>query len=157
MKPQAIIYIIITVFTVRCKSLDSATVVDQHPFNIVEATYNHWVGGQPGVRGIHIKIIIDNPSIQLDSILFRNQTLALQREKDAEQALFVGNYTRPYIQKEMILSSDRLEEYGNTIPPVNINRGGSKDEKVILSYQHNNKVRLFKIEKLKQTDTEYRY
>ena len=90
MKLQSLFYILILVFTVSCKTTNTATELDEHPFKVVQASYNHWVGGQPGVKGIQLKILIENPSIQLDSIFFRNHSLALNKEEHSENFLFTG-------------------------------------------------------------------
>ena len=159
MKLQALFYILIVVFTVSCKTTDATTAIDEPPFNVLQATYNHWVGGQPGMRGIQLKIIIESTSVQLDSIFFRDQAIALNKEESSDNLLFTGSYINPYIHKDMKMSSDPLEEYGNKAPPINIygNRYGLKNDEAIVNYQYKGQVRYFKIEKLKKTETEYRY
>lgn len=159
MKLQSLFYILIVVFSISCKSADAAAEIDEPPFKVVQATYNYWVGGQPGVKGIELKISIDNPSVQLDSIFFRGHAIVLNKEAEHDSSFFKGSYTSPYSPKDMRMSGNPLEEYGNKAPPINIkaSRFELKNDEAIANYQYKGQVRYIKIEKLTKIATKYRY
>ncbi len=158
MKLNSLFFILVIMLFDSCKTTEATTVIDEHPFKVVRATYNNWVGGQPGAKGIHVKIIIDNPSVQLDSIYFRNQKIALSKEENTDKVLFIGNYIAQYVRNDMQLSSDPLVEYGNKPPPIITDKKlAVKYEEAVVNYQYKGMVRYLKIEKLKKTATEYMY
>lgn len=159
MKLSSLFFILVILLSNSCKTTEAASGIDEHPFKVVRATYNNWVGGQPGSKGIHVKIIIDNPSVQLDSIYFRHQKIALSKEEITGKELFIGNYNTPYVKKDMRLSSNPMDEYGNEPPPVISNKKlfDLKDEGAVVNYRYKGKVHYLKIEKLKRTATENRY
>ena len=67
-----------TLVLVSCntsKTIAQITPSNTHPFKVTNATYNTWVGGQPGVKGLLINILIDNLEIKLDTVYFRNMKL----------------------------------------------------------------------------------
>jgi len=124
---------------------------ENHPFKVTKATYNTWVGGQPGVRGINISIINDNPEIQLDSVFFRNMKTKLKSDKNTEPIVFIGTFIYPNTKNDYVLHKNAEKEYGNTPPNVlkNIPFEIQEDE-AIVSYIFKGKTRYYKVEKLKE-------
>ena len=88
------------------------------PFKITNASYSHWVGGQPGVKGISISIALNKSQIVLDSVYFKNRGMQLKRNKQSKSPTFVGTFNYPYKNPNLIISSNSKEEYGNTAPKI---------------------------------------
>ena len=123
------------------------------PFKIIEATYQSWVGGQPGVRGIRIEISIDNSLIELDTVYFRNKKAKLKKEISSFKNLYVGTFILEK-KKEFRLDMDPKKEYGNEAPDVTINIPFQlKNNEAVVSYFHKNKRNFHKVENLIETKT----
>lgn len=121
------------------------------PFKVVKATYNSWVGGQPGVRGIRVEISIDNSEITLDTIYFRNMETTLKKELNSANELYVGTFVLPK-KNEFILHSDPKKEYGNEVPDISLKIPFVlKKDEAIVSYSYKNKRVFFKVEHLIET------
>ncbi|WP_457617014.1 hypothetical protein [Lutibacter sp.] len=120
------------------------------PFKVVNAVYSYWVGGQPGVKGIKIKIAIDNPSIKLDSVYFRGNALELQKDMTSQLPTFIGTYIFPYKPPvDLIMSDNSVQEYGNKPHPISSKKQRNlKKNEALISYKYNQKRVYFKINEL---------
>jgi len=124
---------------------------ENHPFKVTKATYNTWVGGQPGVRGINISIIIDNPEIKLDSVFFRNMKTKLKSDRNSKPVVFLGTFIHPNTKKDYILHKNEEKEYGNKPQNMLTNFPFQlQEDEAIISYIFKEKTRYYKIEKLKE-------
>jgi len=124
---------------------------ENHPFKVTKATYNTWVGGQPGVRGIKVAITIDNPEIQLDTVYFRNKKFALKRSVNSIPSIFVGIFTLPNTENDYILHGNPLNEYGNTPPKVSLNIPWElKKNEAVISYIYEGNTHYYKIENVEE-------
>jgi len=131
---------------------------ENHPFKVTNATYNTWVGGQPGVRGIKVVITTDNQDIQLDTVFFRNNKAPLKRDISTELPTFVGVFTLPNTEKDFILHENPLNEYGNTPINKSLNIPFSLDKnEAVVSYLLDNKTYYYKIEELKEIKSRVKY
>ncbi len=133
-------------------------VKQNHPFKVTNATYNTWVGGQPGVRGIKVVITIDNQDIQLDSVFFRNKKMPLKRVLYTELPTFVGVFSLPNTEKDYILHKNPINEYENTPNNKSLNFPFSlKKNEAIISYILENKTYYSKIEEVKEIKSKVKY
>lgn len=152
--------IILLTFSFCCatKSNMKDVTKDKHPFKVINATYNTWVGGQPGVKGIRIAISIDNPEIKLDTVFFRNMKTKLKREINSSPTIFVGVFTFPNTEHDYILHQDPVKEYGNTPPKTSLNIPFELDKKeAVISYLFEGTLRYYKIKEVIETKSDTKY
>ncbi len=129
-----------------------------HPFKVTNATYNTWVGGQPGVKGIKVVITINNTEIQLDSVVFRNKKTSLKKDISTESPTFVGVFTLPNPEKDYILHKNPLNEYGNTPLNKSLNTPFAvKKNEAVVSYLLDNKTYYYKIDEVKEIKSTVKY
>jgi hypothetical protein len=121
-------------------------------FSVVDAYYTNWVGGQPGIKGITIKIYIDNPTITLDTLYFRNRKIVLEQDKIDNKHPFISSVTLNK-SPDFILDNDPKKEYGNPVPEITNNIPFQLNEnEAVISYSYKNteffkKITLKKITK----------
>lgn len=122
------------------------------PFKIVKSTYNNWIGGQPGVKGVIVKVAIDNPNVTLDSIYFRNMKTALEKEKITSEEKYIGHFTYPNTKNEIILHGDPKKEFGNPVPDVSKkNPFELENNEAMVSYIYKGIKNYYKISNLIET------
>jgi hypothetical protein len=138
--PLSIIALILLSFSC-CKSSKAQTnnfVSSTKHFSVVNAYYTNWVGGQPGIKGLTIKVFIDNPTITLDSIYFRNKQTALKQDLIGNNKPFICSITTRK-SPDLILSDDPKKEYGNQAPNILNNIPFQlKANEAVVSYNFNN-------------------
>ncbi|WP_299527725.1 hypothetical protein [uncultured Lutibacter sp.] len=140
-----------------CSSTKDLTKVN-HPFKVTKATYNTWVGGQPGVKGIKIVVTIDHQDIELDTVFFRSKKVPLKRDISTEFPIFVGVYSLPNTKKDYILHEDPVNEYGNTPINKSLNIPFSlKKDEAIVSYLLDNKTYYYKIDEVVEIKSTEKY
>ena len=118
----------------------------QPPFEISEATYSYWTGGQPGVSGITILIRYDtDKTIQFDSIYFQSKTGYIENNIHDGKDYLIG----------------RIDTSKPATPTINENSDKQPDQRfpfqllqneAVISYSYQNKSFYFKISNLKETD-----
>jgi hypothetical protein len=138
--PLSIIALILLSFSC-CKSSKAQTsnfVNSTKHFSVANAYYTNWVGGQPGIKGITIKVFIDNTTITLDSIYFRNKQAALKQNLIDNNKPFICSITTSK-SPDFILSDDPKKEYGNKAPNIVNNIPFQlKANEAVVSYNFNN-------------------
>lgn len=146
----AVITILISCL-VSCSSVKESS-NKKPPFKITSATYNNWIGGQPGVNGVVVKVVIDNPKVTLDSVYFRNMKTEFEKTKNTSEEIYIGHFTYPNSKKDVILHSDPKKEFGNEVPDISkkIPFELNKDEAVV-SYIYKGIKNYFKISNLIET------
>ena len=148
--------IILLSFSFCCANKNIAK--ENHPFKVIKATYNTWVGGQPGVKGIKVVITIDNPEIQLDSIFFRDKKTLLKKDNSTESNIFIGVFTHRNKEHDYILHENSGKEYGNTPPKALLNIPIEiKNNEALVSYLHKGNIHYYKIEEIKEVKSSVRY
>lgn len=134
-----------------CNATKEAT-QGKHPFKVTKATYNTWVGGRPGVKGININITIDNSEIELDTVFFRNMKTKLKRDVNSTPSIFIGVFALQNTKKDYILHEDPVKEYGNTPPNISLNIPFElKNNEAVISYFYKGNTKYYKIENVKET------
>ena len=122
-----------------------------HPFKVLEATYVNTVVEQADLVLTTLKITINNKEIKLDSVFFRNHKSPLKRIESTENPIFTGGFTTSNLPHDYILHSDPKQEFGNK-PPVTSSKlpFELKDHEAIVSYIYKDKIKYYKISKVKQ-------
>tara|TARA_B110000037_G_scaffold107971_1_gene125084 strand:- start:9779 stop:10282 length:504 start_codon:yes stop_codon:yes gene_type:complete len=151
LKPLVILgFVFLSIF--NCKSAQEPLLQFQTtaPIDFSEPYYNSWVAGiEGGGAGINVFLPTTKPSkIIIDSLHFRGEKSAVETRDQLIIGRFKYTTTR---KKDIIFSSDRRAEYGNT-PPTQIDASPftlSQNECVI-SYQVKNKRLYYKISNLKK-------
>ncbi len=132
----------------QCKNTKeiSYKTVKKTPFKISKATYNEWVAGVKG-GGSGVNVIlnisnIDTAKTTINYFYFRGQKTTIE----IKNSLYIGRFSNSVNQqKELIMSSETSDEYGNQAPvkkeqfPFNL-----KDNEVIINYKHKGKLYFFK-------------
>lgn len=122
---------------------------NQPPFKILKSTYTSWVGGQPGVKGVMVYIEIDNPEILLDTVYFRNAKSPLERAQNSKGEKYVGHFSFPEKERDLVLHSDATKEFGNQVPDISQKIPFElKSNEAVISYNYNGKINYFKIDNL---------
>lgn len=142
MKNRILIILLCSLFACKSSKFEIET-----PFNIKKASFQHWVGGQQGVKGIHIKLLIADLSeaINLQFVYFNHKKVKLYLKKDETDKLFTANInTSDGI--DMIIHKDPKKEYGNKIPnatskiPFEL-----KENEAVISYLENKIEKFYKV------------
>ncbi len=122
-------------------------VQDSPPASILSAYFYEFVSGQSSTgRGYELVIQLDNPTIILDSVRFKDQNQAMSPTANGFLARF-----NQYGSAEMIMSSDPIDEYGNEMPKMKPRDFPRKtDLNCIVRYSYLNEVGYFKIEQLEE-------
>ena len=118
---------------------------EKPPFKIIEATYHSWVGGQPGIKGIRVHLVIDNSQLELDTVYFRNMKVKLKRDINSPKNLYVGTFVLEK-KKEFRLDIDPKKEYGNEAPDVTLKIPFKlESNEAVVSYLFHDKREFYKI------------
>ncbi|MCF6168081.1 hypothetical protein [Lutibacter sp.] len=137
---------VIILLTFSFCSASKNTFQKSPPFKVMKVTYNSWVGGQPGVRGITIHITIDNPKINLDTVFFRKMKMKLKKDFSATANTFVGSFTLHNKEHDFILDKNSTKEFGNTPPKTSLNIPFKlKNNEAVVSYIYNDKTYFYKV------------
>ena len=109
------IYLLFTIILfASCNSTKSSQ--KEIPFTIQNATYQNWFGGQEGIKGVKIEIVIKTTS---EKISF--QTLYYQDKKTTIKSINNTNFITLIAdintsKEDKIISKSKEEEYGNQAP-----------------------------------------
>ena len=127
------------------------------PFKIASATYNHWVGGLPGVSGTKAEIRLSEKSnITFESLYFLNKIIKVETKEEKGRTLLIANHTNTSTNKrDVILSSDSKKEMKNQLPDTKEFPFELKENEAIISYKVKDKLKYFKITNLKKVQSDF--
>lgn len=140
---------------------------EKAPFTITGATYNNWVGGQPGVGGTNLIIgIANNENITFTSVYFRNKKIKTSVERrnkknylvvnlnKAEKEIRVLGYSRQVVSGsgKNISENNKVKTtiIENKTPPIPFKL---KVNEAVICYKVNNKYFYYKVSNIKKTET----
>jgi hypothetical protein len=151
---KSFFYLFIILGFTTCKS---AKVDGNAPFQVTEATYNYWTGGQPGVSGIRIVVHYKDAKkdISLDKIYFQNKEGEIETYTKDNTTFFVGriNTSKPR-GDDLILDIDPKKEMNNKLPKEKIPFDLKENEAMVI-YTYKGESHHFKIKNIKKTKSEY--
>ena len=146
-----VILIVAAVSFAQCSTLK---LTEKAPFTITEATYQNWVGGQPGVRGTNVTIGIEALNgISIQHVYYKNAKHIPSIETRKGKTYLVVNSTaaRSDQIEEITLAlkknQDKRPEIKNEIPFA------LKINEAVIAYAFGKKTRYYKIQKIKKTET----
>ncbi|MBO6605427.1 hypothetical protein [Psychroserpens sp.] len=121
------------------------------PISIADVYYQEWIAGvQGGGSGINLFISVSDSDITLETVYFRGEVAKLE-VKPSNPNQYIGRFKTEMNQpKDIILSSDPKEEYGNKMPqkkdkfPFEL-----ADNECVISYTVNDEIKYFKISNIK--------
>lgn len=146
MRTVKILSLVLTMaFFSQCKSTKFDT---NPPFTITDASYNNWVGGQPGVKGM--KVIIGytaNSDISFDQLYFAKRITKLEKHTKDGKTYLIGHYNTS--ENEMVIGDKATKASKDTFPFE------LKTTEAVLSFKDGNMVKYVKIEKVKETKTDF--
>ncbi len=153
MRIKTIFIIVSAVFLTQCKSTQFDL---KPPFTITGATYNLWVGGQPGVSGIRVIIGYESKeSIEFQKIYFAKKEGTLTaRKKDGKTYLTGHIDTSKRREKDLVLDIDSKKEINNKLPEPKL-PFELKENEAVISYLVAGKIKYYKVENIKQTKTDF--
>ncbi len=90
------------VFFVSCKS---SKVNTDLPFKIIEKSYYHWTGGQPGVKGTNavIKLMKVSKTFKADSLYFKGKGTLLESHIKKDTLVLMAYYSTPRIPVKLVV------------------------------------------------------
>ena len=148
------VFILLALSFMTCKSIQ----FDQTPpFQIIEATYNTWIGGQPGVSGINVFInYTSTTTVAFDSIYFRNQGVRLESVSKNGKNSIAGYFSTSSGNStlDFILHKESKKEAGNSLPEKKI-PFVLKEHEAVISYKDGSNTKYYKITELKKSKTNF--
>ena len=154
---KTLLALVIIVSFTKC---GSTKFIENPPFKITSATYNHWVGGIPGVSGTNVRISYTADSnVFFDSIYFLKRSLKLELRESKGTKLIMGYFKNedPSLKADHILHVAVEKEMGNKPPAINNFPFDLKENEAVISYIKGSKTKYFKIKSLKSVQPEFFY
>jgi len=150
-KPLLSIVLILS-FT-HCKTI---CLTKSPPFKVTDATYNNWIGGQPGVSGIKVIITVGlDEEITFDKMYFYGKSTTIQRKSTTNKAYLIGHFnTSKRIKLERIIKKQPVKKKKTKnvkgIFPFELN-----ENEAVISYNKGAKMFYYKVSNLKKTKTNF--
>ena len=145
-------YLVLVFLLLNCGSHGTNAQKSQspHPFKVLEATYNNWAGGQPGVSGFHVSILLDTPDIELDTLYFRNRKTLLKKIVNSSKNKWVATFVNSP-KKDRIIAADPLSEYGNLVPDLSLKIPFQlRKNEAVIQYLYRGENRYLKVSDMKK-------
>ncbi len=151
MKP--LLYIFLVFGLTMCKS---AQIENNTPFTINGASYNYWVGGQPGVSGI--KIIINyqtNEEVSFDKIYFQKKEGTVELYEKEGKTFVIGRINTGKKRRVIVMDIDPKQEANNQPPTITKIPYDLEENEAMLVYTYKGKKRSYKITGIQKTETDF--
>lgn len=121
------------------------------PFEINSAAYFSWVGGQPGISGMKVKIsYTSDKNIQFDSIYFRKRSAKLEVSNTKDQKMITGHFNTSSQKRVFVMELNPVKEMKNEIPNITSFPFKLNENEAIISYKIKDKKKYFKIKTVKK-------
>lgn len=141
--------------TTNCSSAQKLQ--EEPPVEFGDIHFQKWTAGvKGGGSGINLYIPVKNEMIKIDSIYFRGQ-VSKAEVKPKDSSLYIGRFDTKFNQsKDIILSSDSMEEAKNKLPvkdkptPFEL-----ENDECVISYSKKGKTHYYKISDIKERAAEY--
>ncbi len=148
-------YILVLIFTgASVSQCAKIKLTEKAPFTITEATFQNWVGGQPGVRGTNLRIGIEALNgVSIQHVYYKNRRHTPSIETINGKTYVVVNITESrsdHIHEITLSPKKRLDkkpEVKEELPfKLSINDA-------VIAYTDGAKTRYYKVTQIKKVDT----
>ena len=132
-----LVYVLVCIIsTLSCKS---SKMPNNPPFEIIEASYFYWNGGQPGVSGININIRYTSlQKVSFDSIYFRNMKGAIEQHQDNKGRFMIGRINTSKTLDVLSVDSNPEDEASEVENSMNLSsQFGLSNEEALILYTFN--------------------
>jgi hypothetical protein len=153
---KIICLLVLTISFAQCKTVK---LVQNPPFTITGATYNNWVGGQPGIKGTNLVIAIENKlNTTIKSIYFRNKknTVSIENRKGKEYLVVNINTSSVIVGvKKDIVKAKGVKTTKTTPLKVNSPTIPFKldTNQAVIKFMVGKKTFYYKVSNIKKTET----
>lgn len=147
---KLIIVLFISIGFTQCKTLK----LEKNPsFSVQGATYNYWVGGQPGVSGIKVHIEYQaNSKVLFENIYFQNRIAKIETRTIGDKTYIIAHFNTSTREEIIVIEGDKKQKKEVKKPTFPFNL--EKNEAVV-SYKADGKIKYVKVEKLKKVKTNF--
>ena len=124
--------------------------VSNPPFKVDKALYTKWYGGQPGARGVTLKLHLNNAAgIVFDSLFFQNKSTKVLVRAVETKIQLTGNYsTLNKIKRDFILNKNPSKELKNPFPSKQRFPFDLSESEAVLSYRRGSQTLYYKIKNI---------
>ncbi len=156
---KALLYTPIFLLLMSFSQCDKDQFDTESPVKFSQKMYQDWVGGKPGSQGTLVTLIGEIPAknIQFDSIYFKSNVAKLNVQLSDQELTLTANFVKMNPKdRDLILSGDAKEEFGNTAPKKLPNIPFKlADNEAIISYFYKKKKRYYKLQNLQKEKAIY--
>lgn len=151
MKAKAILIAFVTILLIQCKSTQFDA---KPPFNIIDATYNNWVGGQKGVSGIRLVFNFEaQETVTFQKVYFANKEGSLESANKDGKKVLTGHISTS-TTSDITIDFDTKKEVKNKLPestfPFEL-----KENEAVISYLQNGVTKFYKVKNVTKTKTSF--
>lgn len=141
--------------TLSCSQCRTINFDKNPPFTIIETTFNNWLGGQPGVSGTKVYINYKSDAeVTFIDIYFKNRKTKVDQYSNKNKTYLIGHFSTSK-REDLTIDIDPKKELNNKIPKESKLSFEMRENEVVLSYKQGNRIKYFKIIKVKQMDTNF--
>lgn len=151
MKTIKLVSIIVIIVNLSlCRSIN---IEKEPPFQLEKSAYNNWVGGQPGVKGIQLVIVLkENSTIAFDSLFFQERATKVEINMVGKKMLLIGHFNSSNRRKnDLVLDIEATKEIKNSVPEIKKFPFELKEDEAIISYKLGGKTNYFKIKNIEKS------
>lgn len=134
--------IILLVFS-QCKSLK---IPEKKPVRIISSTY--YLTDNNQLKNIYIQIS-NQDYLAFDSIYFQRKKSKIKIKTMRGLVYVYGDFSNS-LKTNLVLDANPTKEFNNPIPELNKFPFDLKDNEAVISYKVNEKVKYFKVKKVKR-------
>ena len=133
------------IFFTSCNSTKSKQ--KEIPFVVQNATYQDWFGGQEGVKGVKIKIVIKSNSKQnnYQTLYYLDKKGKIKSSfNDNNIGVLTVNINTSSLKQDRIISKNKEDEFGNQVPikPKYLNL---KKSEAVIEYLQDGILKYYKV------------
>lgn len=143
-------YIVFVLVFTACANYSNST---SEPFQVLTANYNHWTGGQPGVKGIKIIIALEvEKHTEFQKIFFQRRSCSIELQTINDKKYLVGNLNTSKLPGDELVVQNKQSTNNNqkTEFPFKL-----KEDQVAISYLQNGQIKYYLIQNIKETSKEF--